>query len=297
MPLDDRDYMRGRHPPACTCVSCVARRRRQGEGGQNRSGASLLRSRSRPQSSGMSGDGPAAAAKKSGGSKGGFLRKLLTWAVVVFLLWAGWGVWQDYREHNYFEPGRAVDVALGQWAKIPGLARDLPGLLNRTMAGARSWLYAELHPDEAWAADPDRIEETALLVHRLVNEAREQRGLRTLAYDKKLAVVAQAHSEDMAALDYFSHTNPAGEGPTDRGRRLGYFCHKDYGVYYADGLAENIYQGWFGYSLEGIAADVVDGWLDSPGHRENLLDRNYDREGIGISVASDKKMYFTQVFC
>ena len=93
---------------------------------------------------------------------------------------------------------------------------------------------------------------------------------------------------------------------------MGYDCRKDFGSYYTFGLAENIYQAWlygqywtqFGvvvskdyYELEELASLVVDGWMDSPGHRDNILDSSYDREGIGIAISADEQVYVTQNFC
>jgi uncharacterized protein YkwD len=50
-------------------------------------------------------------------------------------------------------------------------------------------------------------------------------------------------------------------------------------------------------TMEEIASQVVNGWMNSPGHRENILNARYDREGIGIAVSSDGKVYVTQNFC
>ena len=52
---------------------------------------------------------------------------------------------------------------------------------------------------------------------------------------------------------------------------------------------------WF--TLEGLAQKAVNGWMNSKGHRENILKASYDRTGIGVAVAEDGKVYFTQNFC
>ena len=93
---------------------------------------------------------------------------------------------------------------------------------------------------------------------------------------------------------------------------MGYDCRKDFGSYYTYGLAENIYSGtlysqyWTrngvvvnkDYSeLDEFAFVVVDGWMNSPGHRENILDGSYDVEGIGVAVSADERVYVTQNFC
>ena len=116
----------------------------------------------------------------------------------------------------------------------------------------------------------------------------------------------------MAAYDYFSHTNLAGQSPSDRGAAVGYDCRKDYGTYYTYGLAEDIYQGWlYGqyrtsngvvvskdyHTLEELASLVVDGWMNSPGHRQNIVKASYDREGVGVAISVEEKVYVTQNFC
>ncbi|NQW22983.1 MAG: CAP domain-containing protein [SAR202 cluster bacterium] len=128
-----------------------------------------------------------------------------------------------------------------------------------------------------------------------------------LAYDQRLADIAQNHSQDMASNDYFAHNNLSGQTPTDRGDTVGYTCRKDYGSYYTVGIAENIVQTWLFSSytttsrnymtLDQIAAQAVELWMDSPGHRENILGSEYDREGIGIAVSEQEKVYATQNFC
>ncbi len=129
---------------------------------------------------------------------------------------------------------------------------------------------------------------------------------------EKIRLIARSHSEDMALRDYFSHDSPEGLDPTDRAQRAGYSCRKDFGLRYRIGLAENIHQGWLFegyrtingrttpynlYSPEEIAHNAVEGWMNSPGHRQNILDSSYDRAGMGIAIADDGKVFFTQNFC
>ena len=145
-------------------------------------------------------------------------------------------------------------------------------------------------------------------IHALVNSRREE----PLAWDPSLTAIARLHSQDMGANNYFSHTNLLGQSPTDRAGVAGYICRKNFGSYYTEGVAENIfYSSLFGrqwylsgisinkeyYSLEELATLVVEGWMDSPGHRQNILNQQYDREGIGIAIDSDEKVFVTQNFC
>ena len=157
------------------------------------------------------------------------------------------------------------------------------------------------------------IDNTALAkrVHELINQQRNRQGLSSLSFDSSLATIAKGHSQDMARNNYFEHDNLQGLSPTDRGNQAGYPCRKDYGSYYTYGLAENIYQNnlydkWTNYNgvysydwntQEEIAQSTVDGWMNSPGHRKNILTSSYDREGVGVAIATDDKVYITQDFC
>lgn len=155
------------------------------------------------------------------------------------------------------------------------------------------------------------LQQLAERVHALINATRSKNGLSPLALDPKITTIAQIHSVDMARFDYFDHDNLQGLDATARGAAVGYDCIKHYGGYYTFGLAENIYQAWLYSSTtyinglpirdwnsqEELAVIAVQGWMDSPGHRENILTDTYDRTGVGVAVAQDGKIYITQNFC
>lgn len=145
-----------------------------------------------------------------------------------------------------------------------------------------------------------------------MNQQRAQHGLSRLGSDMALAAIARSHSADMARNKFFSHTNLRGQSASDRGAVVGYDCRKDYGSYYTYGLGENIFWSTLYsryqtlnriivskdyYQLEDLAAGAVDWWMNSPGHRENILKNSYDVEGIGVAVSVDEKVYVTQNFC
>ena len=100
----------------------------------------------------------------------------------------------------------------------------------------------------------------------------------------------------MTSRNYFDHDTPEGLDPTDRLHRAGLSCRKGYRY----GLAENIAIETTLGNLDRTAAEAVQGWINSPGHRTNLLSREYDRTGIGASFGTwrgYKAVYLTQVFC
>ncbi len=116
---------------------------------------------------------------------------------------------------------------------------------------------------------------------RLLNIDRQDQGLPALRCDLRLADVAREHSQDMAERDFFDHVNPDGEEPWDRMRRGGI---NDFGT-----AGENIA---FGYPT---ARDVQEGWMDSPGHRANILSTAYTHVGVGV-FELDGTLYWTQLF-
>lgn len=154
--------------------------------------------------------------------------------------------------------------------------------------------------------DRSRVER---LVHEHVNERRAEHGLGALEFDTALREIARYHSEDMAENDYFSHTSPDGETRSDRYDRFGYDCRADTGdgTYYTGG--ENIAYTYYDTRVrtsdgvvryttaDELARGLVRGWMNSQGHRENILTEAWDHEGIGVAITSDGKVYATQNFC
>jgi uncharacterized protein YkwD len=121
------------------------------------------------------------------------------------------------------------------------------------------------------------------------NAERGRYGLRALAGDDILHAIARGHSQDMLRRNFFSHTNPEGEGPGERVMRQDrrHFVE----------VAENIWMG-SGYPparIERIAGEIVSAWMNSRGHRENILRREVHLIGIGL-VVSGGRVYATQVF-
>jgi uncharacterized protein YkwD len=145
-----------------------------------------------------------------------------------------------------------------------------------------------------------------LEIHNLVNVERSKNGLNTLLWDSKLGQIARTHSRDMVKRDFFSHENPDGESPTERGLAAGYECVKEYNSYYKKGLGENLAEISVHYNVEGcgktntvetLANCIVQGWMNSTGHRENILNQEYTLSGVGVAYDEGINSYTTQVFC
>lgn len=143
------------------------------------------------------------------------------------------------------------------------------------------------------------INEIELKIHEMINKQRQQNGISALTFDSKLGDIARKHSQDMESNNFFEHTNLNDETLTDRATNDGYICYKDYGSYYTNGIAENIFMSTdvpILFRDKRIASDVVNSWMNSPGHRKNILTQTYDREGIGVSI-SFGQVFITEDFC
>lgn len=149
-------------------------------------------------------------------------------------------------------------------------------------ASAPATTSATSTPTSEPSVDFARAVEAEIL--RLSNEERQKQGLPALGADTKLREIAWLHSADMTANDYFSHDDTQGCSSSCRATDAGYRWRA---------IGENIYM-MSGYKLtaEKTAAMVVDGWMNSPGHRANILGESFIVSGIGV-VADGKSVYVT----
>jgi uncharacterized protein YkwD len=126
-------------------------------------------------------------------------------------------------------------------------------------------------------------------IHDAVNDARRERGHSALSFDHHLAGIAREHSRHMVEGDFFDHSSPEGATAADRYDRADYEwrrCGENIAYRDPNSLRDP----------SAIADEFVDGWLDSDGHRENLLGDGWSVEGIGVYYGSDGTVYATQNF-
>ena len=130
----------------------------------------------------------------------------------------------------------------------------------------------------AQPATGDAALEAAVL--SLVNVERAAAGCGAVHADRRLTTAARRHSQDMADQGYFSHTSADGRTPWDRMKSAGY----------TDGSAENIAAG------ATTAAAVMKMWMDSAGHRANILNCDNHALGTGVGRGGQYGIYWTQDF-
>jgi uncharacterized protein YkwD len=152
------------------------------------------------------------------------------------------------------------------------------------MAGTIIFSSAAVEPERAGAAITVRAcgggsvtlndkEKHILMLH---NKARTDRGLRPLCADPELTRAARSHSREMIEKDYFSHNSYDGERVGERLKRFGY----DLGVY-----GENLAGG---SGTSGTADATFQRWMNSPGHKANILDGRFRPVGVGTCTGNYK---------
>lgn len=126
-------------------------------------------------------------------------------------------------------------------------------------------------------------------VVEMVNDERARRRLARLRVDQTLRAIARNHDDDMLARGFFSHVNPSGEAPQDRIERQ---HRRLVGV-----TGENIWEssGEFASQHADLAAEMMKGWMESAGHRENILRAEFTDIGVGVCAAG-REIRATQDF-
>lgn len=118
-------------------------------------------------------------------------------------------------------------------------------------------------------------------VVRLVNVERSKAGVPALVQNSEVGRVARIKSEDFVKNNYFSHTSPTYGSPFD--------MLKSFGITFT-AAGENIASG------QKTAADVMNSWMNSSGHKANILSSTYNKIGVGVAKDSNGSIYWTQMF-
>lgn len=112
--------------------------------------------------------------------------------------------------------------------------------------------------------------QAAAEVLKLVNEERAKVGCSAVSANSALSDLAERFSDDMAARGFFDHTDPDGATPWDRAAKAGI----------SDLGGENIARG------QADAAAVMEAWMNSPGHKANILNCDFKTLGVGVHLGS-----------
>lgn len=138
---------------------------------------------------------------------------------------------------------------------------------------------AERKPDTGGTVEISAVAQVEAEVLKLVNEERVAAGCSPVAANSALSKLARSFSQDMASRGYFDHTDPDGDTPWDRAASLGI---PDLG-------GENIARG------QATAEAVMNAWMNSPGHKANILNCDFKTLGVGVHLG-DGGPWWTQDF-
>jgi len=162
---------------------------------------------------------------------------------------------------------------------IMGLAGFVFALAVTDMPTLRDYFHAD-NIGESYAALQSRVQDHIPLpvvygeklnpesIIRLTNKARTDNGLAELAENRLLNQIAEARARDMLEKQYFAHVSPTGEQASDLAEDVGYA----YKI-----IAENIGKGVFHSNQK-----IVEGWMQSPGHRDNMLSEDIREMGAAV---------------
>ena len=162
-------------------------------------------------------------------------------------------------------PGLATLLALVALLLVPAASQARPASM-----AAQACANTDLKPTRA---NLELVRAAVLCLH---NRERVSRGLPKLKENPKLRRAAERHSDNMVGAAFFDHTSPGGSTMIDRVRRTGYTSRAR-----SWALGENI--AW-GSGRLATAAQIHRSWMNSAGHRSNILQRSFREIGIGIET-------------
>ncbi len=181
----------------------------------------------------------------------------------------------------YSQQTDGVFVGRGRVARPP--TRD--DRANRDDRSPRERVYTD---DDLKPMIPDRrlrqIESLEQQCLDEVNRHREMRGLGRLEMSEDLLEIARVYSRRMAEEKFFSHTDPEGRTVRQRVSEAGIKWRV---------LGENLA---YSNGYHNPVAASMNGWMDSEGHRRNILDPSYRQTAIGVWISADGTVYFTEIF-
>lgn len=281
MPISNRDYGRGSHPPYCTCVNCVNRRLNKWKGSSKRE---------------PSGWKPAPPHRVSyGRESSGLLGWVFKLAIIFILLVfgvAGWSLWgnQIIDYFNNLSPGFSPVVT------EPLPQSPLPNVPSPTSTPPP----AEPTPAPETAKPPTapaststpvqplvyKHEELVAYALELINRDRTANGLEPVTLGSNTA--AQKHAEERLANRYLSHWGMDGLKPYMR------YTQTDGENYDAENgfFTETIWEGRkdlsYGRDVKEMLEEAQKGLMTSPGHRKNILDKWHKKVNLGIAYDNER---------
>lgn len=170
-----------------------------------------------------------------------------------------------------------AETAVPAPAASPPRSRPRP---TATTAAPRTNRTTSAPARRATARPPSAGDSREAQVLAIVNRERADNGCGSVVINNDLAEAARLHSQDQGEHTNMSHTGSDGSSFVDRARRAGY----------DNPIGENVAMGYE------TPAAVMDGWMNSAGHRANILNCDAKAMGVGVATGADGRLYWTQVF-
>ena len=172
-----------------------------------------------------------------------------------------------------------VFAGIGDWYVVQ-VEEDYIGAVSKKYVKA-------IYPSSSGSGNTGSTSQTASMnanekeVFNLMNAERTKNGLQALKVDEEVQRVSRIKAQDMVDNNYFSHTSPTYGSPFD--------MMKKFGISYRT-AGENIAKG------QRTPQEVMNAWMNSSGHRANILNANFTKLGVGIAKDSNGRLYWTQMF-
>jgi len=221
------------------------------------------------------------------------MRALLYVGLIVLVLWASLA-WEQASAPPLAVTTQEVSAPTSTPQTTVAPAEEevateiLPALEPGPLVGSQAQLPALPPEPEPVEYNEEYVAELELAIHELINAEREREDLKPLVYDEVLAEVAAYHSTNMATEDYFDHEDENGCDSACRVTSSGYKWQM---------VGENLFLLRHGRHLtvKDASTIIVVGWMNSDGHRANVLQPKFTHEGVGVVIKGDS-IYATEVF-
>jgi len=289
MPLSDRDYMRGSHPPNCTCVECTNRRLRKWQASAN--SRKTVKSPKPPTTTRQ---------RKPSRSPSGCMLTLLVIFILLLFGLAVWSLWGNQITSfistpspspppSVTEPSPQSPFEITEPAPNPAPVQPAPEQIKSTptpTSPSTSTKPAQVVQTKV-SYTSEEVEE---LIYLLINNERQSFGLNPLRKDSLLTSLSREHSISMVKHGFFSHNRATDE------RDFGY--GQPPGTTRGENIAEIPQRRWIPgpyLTLNEVCEWTVSGWMESIGHRENILEQKFTKTGVGVS-SQEEYLYITQMF-
>lgn len=185
----------------------------------------------------------------------------------------------DIKNPSLILPGEVISIPKGNGEPSAPTTPSGPDIPSApTAPSVPSTPSTPSAPSDVTPSDITSLESEVI---RLVNVEREKAGLPRLSASSELSRIARLKSQDFIDNNYLGHYSPKYGSPFDMMR--------SFGVSYT-AAAENIASG------QRTPAEVMNSWMNSSGHRSNILNSTYNQIGVGVARDGSGKLYWTQLF-